>query len=144
MLFPRDARSAPTAVEVPGRAALRAGARVGLHVGATAVTGWLVGSAIRSVAPERNAAWILGRASGLTCLLLLTVLALSGLVMSHPWRTRGRLPHPVSRVRLHVSLAVFTLALFVVHVVVLATDRWAHVGRGERCCRWPRTSGRSR
>ena len=32
------------------------------------------------------------------------------------------------RIRLHVSLAAFTLAFSVLHVVVLATDRYAHVG----------------
>lgn len=101
---------------------------MGLHLAGTSLTGWLVGSAIRSVAPERNAPWIIGRASGLTCLALLTAVSISGLLLAHPWRARRRRPHRSSHLRLHVSLAAFTLALFVVHVVVLATDEWARVG----------------
>jgi hypothetical protein len=114
----------PALLRMPGRIVFQ----VGLHVAGTAVTGWLVGVGVRSVAPDKNAQWILGRASGLSCLLLLTVLTVSGLLLSHPWRTRRLRPNQTTRIRLHVSLAAFTLALFVVHVVVLATDPWAKVG----------------
>ncbi|MGZ4614883.1 MAG: ferric reductase-like transmembrane domain-containing protein, partial [Actinomycetes bacterium] len=51
-----------------------------------------------------------------------------GLVLSHPARARIRRPSSALRIRLHVSLAVFTLALTVLHVVVLATDSYAGVG----------------
>ena len=51
-----------------------------------------------------------------------------GLVLSHPWRTRWRTPSTPARIRVHVSLAVFTLAFLVLHIVVLATDSYAKVG----------------
>ena len=109
---------------MPGRAVLR----IGMHVAGTAFTGWLVGVGVRSIAPDKNAQWILGRASGLSCLLLLTILSVSGLMLSHPWRARRLRPNQTTRIRMHISLAVFSLALFVVHIVVLATDPWAKVG----------------
>jgi hypothetical protein len=119
-----DEERRPAVLRRSGRAVFH----VGLHVVGAAVTGGLVGVGVRSVAPDKNAQWILGRASGLSCLLLLTVLAVSGLMLSHPWRARRLRPNQTMRIRAHVSLAVFTLALFVVHVVVLATDPWAKVG----------------
>lgn len=114
----------PSVIGMPGRAA----GHVALHVVGTGLTGWLVGVGVRSVAPDRNAQWILGRASGISCLVLLTVLALSGILLAHPWRARRVRPNATIRIRTHVSLAAFTLALFVVHLVVLATDPWAKVG----------------
>jgi hypothetical protein len=94
------------------------------------VTGWLVGSTARSVAGDRNAPWIVGRAAGLSSYLVLVALVATGLVLSHPGRARLRRPRSATRIRLHVSLAVFTLALTTLHVVVLATDSFAHVGWG--------------
>ncbi len=93
-----------------------------------AATGWFVGSTVYSVSGNKNAPWIIGRAAGLSSYLLLVLLVASGLVLSHPSRGRLRRPGPATRIRLHVSLAVFTLALTVLHVVVLATDSFAHVG----------------
>jgi hypothetical protein len=92
------------------------------------LTGWFVGTAAQSVSGNRNAPWILGRAAGLSSYVLLLLLVATGLVLSHPARSRLRRPSAVTRIRLHVSLAVFTLALTVLHVVVLATDSYAHVG----------------
>lgn len=92
------------------------------------VTGWLVGRTAQAVAGNRNAPWIIGRAAGISAYLLLVLLVATGLVLSHPGRSKLRRPGPATRIRLHVSLAVFTLALTVLHVVVLATDSYAHVG----------------
>lgn len=93
-----------------------------------AVSGWLVGTTAVAVSGNRNAPWIIGRAAGLSAYLLMVLLVATGLVLSHPSRARLRRPRPATRIRLHVSLAVFTLALTVLHVVVLATDSYAGVG----------------
>lgn len=93
-----------------------------------AVAGWFVGDTAQSVAGNRNAPWIIGRAAGVSSYLLLVLLVLTGLVLSHPGRARLRRPSAAVRIRLHVSLAVFTLVLTVLHVVVLATDSYAQVG----------------
>jgi Ferric reductase like transmembrane component len=93
-----------------------------------ALSGWLVGTTAVAVSGNRNAPWIIGRAAGLSAYLLMVLLVATGLVLSHPGRARLRRPRPATRIRLHVSLAVFTLALTVLHVVVLATDSYAGVG----------------
>ncbi len=93
-----------------------------------AVSGWLVGTTAVAVSGNRNAPWIIGRAAGLSAYLLMVLLVGTGLVLSHPGRSRLRRPRAATRIRLHVSLAVFTLALTVLHVVVLATDSYAGVG----------------
>jgi len=93
-----------------------------------AVTGLLAGGAVRLVHGNRMAPWILGRASGLCAYLLLVALVLFGLVLSHPARTRLRRPSTATRIRIHIALALFTLLATALHVVVLATDRWAGVG----------------
>jgi hypothetical protein len=93
-----------------------------------AVTGWFVGRTATAVSGDRNAPWIIGRAGGIAAYLLLVLLVVTGLVLSHPGRARIRRPSSATRIRLHVSLAVFTCALTVLHVVVLATDQYAGVG----------------
>jgi hypothetical protein len=93
-----------------------------------ATTGWLVGRVTAAVAGDRNAPWIIGRAAGISAYLLMVLLVLTGLVLSHPGRSRLRRPGPATRIRLHVSLAIFTLVLTALHVVVLATDSYAGVG----------------
>ena len=92
------------------------------------VSAWLVGRAVLGVRGNQQAPWILGRAAGVTTYLLLVALVAMGLVLSHPWRTRVARPSAATRIRIHVSLAVFTLAFLVLHVVVLATDSYAGVG----------------
>jgi hypothetical protein len=109
------------------------------------VTGMLVGAAARSVSHDRMAPWIVGRAAGLSAYLLLVVLVLLGLLLSHPARGRLRRPSSATRVRVHIVVAVMVLALTALHVVVLATDRFAGVGWwGARCCRCERAIGRCR
>jgi sulfoxide reductase heme-binding subunit YedZ len=89
---------------------------------------WLAGRAVGAVAGDRNAPWIVGRASGIAAYLLLVALVVLGLLLSHPRRTRWRRPGPELRLRSHVGLAVCTCALLVLHVIVLATDKYARVG----------------
>jgi hypothetical protein len=99
-----------------------------LVTGSAVATSWLIGRAALSVSGDRMAPWILGRAAGITSYLLLVGLVLVGLVLSHPSSARWRRPSVATRIRTHVSLAVFTLVFTVLHVVVLATDAYAGVG----------------
>jgi len=91
-------------------------------------TAWLIGHAAAAVSGNRYAPWIVGRASGITAYLLLVALVAMGLLLAHPWRTRIRRPSSVARIRAHVALAGFTLVFTLLHIVVLATDRYAGVG----------------
>lgn len=72
--------------------------------------------------------WVLARASGVTSYVLLLALVATGLVLAHPWARHLARPTPATRMAVHASLATFTLAFTVLHVVVLATDPWAQVG----------------
>ena len=115
-----------------GRSAGGAAARgfvlaVGIAVSA-GLSAWLIGRAVVAVSGDKNGPWILGRAAGVTSYVLLMLLVGLGLVLSHPWRTRFSRPSAATRIRLHVSLAVFTLAFVVLHIVVLAADSYAGVG----------------
>jgi hypothetical protein len=92
------------------------------------LTGALIGRTSQSVSGNRMAPWIIGRAAGITSYLLLVALVLLGLGLSHPWRAKIRRPSSAARIRVHIALAVFTLAFTVLHIVVLATDRYAGVG----------------
>jgi len=89
------------------------------------LAGWIVLDTLQGTS---KVSWVLGRASGLTSYVLLLALVTTGLVLSHPWSRRMRRPSASTRLGLHVALATFTLAFTVLHVVVLATDPWAHVG----------------
>ena len=103
---------------------------VAVLLGATlsiGLTGYLIGLAYSRVAGTRMAPWILGRASGICAYLLLVALVGLGLVLSHPARARRGGSTP-ARIRAHIALALFTLAFTVLHIVVLATDRYAGVG----------------
>jgi hypothetical protein len=106
----------------------RAGRRVLVVAAAAGASAWLLGVAAQRVAGNRNASWIVGRASGTTAYLLLVGVVALGLVLAHPWRARLRRPATVTRIRAHAALAAFTLAFTVLHVVVLATDPYAGVG----------------
>jgi DMSO/TMAO reductase YedYZ heme-binding membrane subunit len=71
--------------------------------------------------------WLGSRAAGLMALILLTIEVVLGLVLSHPtnkstWRLSKRL------FPWHEHIWVFTVAFIVVHVVSIATDRFANVG----------------
>jgi hypothetical protein len=107
--------------------ARRAG-RAALVLASAAASGMLIGAALQKVAGNRMAPWIIGRAAGVCAYLLLVLLVLLGLALSHPWRSQVRTPSATSRIRAHVALSVFTLGFTVLHVVVLATDRYAGVG----------------
>lgn len=114
--------------EPSGRARAAGAVRVVLVLGSTAVSGWLLVRATAPLLGRSTAPWVLGRASGLTSYALLTLLVCAGLLLSHPAVRRWRRPHQLTRVRLHATLAVFTLAFTTLHVVVLVADPWAHVG----------------
>jgi hypothetical protein len=92
------------------------------------VSGVVIAGAFRAVTGNRMAPWIIGRAAGLSAYLLLFGLVMLGLALSHPWRSRIARPSPTARIRLHIALALFTLGFTALHVVVLATDRYAGVG----------------
>jgi hypothetical protein len=110
------------------RRALQVATSVVLCGLSAAATGWLAGQVTQAVAGDRNAPWIIGRAAGISAYLLMVLLVATGVVLSHPGRSRLRRPGSSTRIRLHVSLAIFTLALTALHVVVLATDSYAGVG----------------
>lgn len=93
-----------------------------------ALSSTIVGATAQKLSGNRMAPWILGRAAGVCSYFLLVALVLLGLFLSHPWRTRIRRPANATRIRLHFALAVFTLAFTTLHVVVLATDKYANVG----------------
>ncbi len=91
-------------------------------------TSALIGIAVSSIATDQMAPWILGRAAGITSYLLLVVLVIMGLLLSDPRRAQWARPSSATRIRIHVSLSVFTLVFVVLHIVVLATDKYAGVG----------------
>ncbi|MEO7286056.1 MAG: hypothetical protein ABI140_03975, partial [Jatrophihabitantaceae bacterium] len=91
-------------------------------------TGVLLGHAMGAVTGNRMAPWIIARAAGITSYLLMVCLVLMGIALSHPWRSRFRRPSTASRIRLHVALCLFTFGFTVLHIVVLATDKYAGVG----------------
>ncbi|MFV0457613.1 MAG: hypothetical protein ACK5MT_02405 [Actinomycetales bacterium] len=123
----RAHRHSPGTARTPGGGAGRL-ATVLVVTAAAAGTGWLLGQVVTAVSLDQNAPWIIGRASGLAAYLLTVALVVLGLLLSHPWRTRWSRPSTVTRIRLHIGLAVFAGAVLVLHVVVLATDRYADVG----------------
>jgi hypothetical protein len=119
--------SSPSSGSALRTVALRAGLVV-LVTGSAVLTSWCIGLAVSRVVGDRMAPWILGRAAGITSYLLLVALVLLGLVLSHPHRARWRRPSAATRIRAHVSLSVFALVFTVLHIVVLATDKYAGVG----------------
>ncbi|HET6210684.1 MAG TPA: hypothetical protein VFD94_09900 [Jatrophihabitans sp.] len=123
---------APGGAYSAGRGQLaRAGRRLlrALAVAVSAIaTGVLLGHAVRSVTGNRMAPWILARAAGVTSYLLMVALVLMGIALSHPWRSRVSRPSAASRIRIHVAFGLFTFGFTVLHIVVLATDRYAGVG----------------
>jgi predicted ferric reductase len=101
---------------------------VALIAGSAGLAAWLVAGTVTAVADDRNAPWILGRASGIGAYLSLVALVGTGTLLAHPWSVRWHRPGPAARLRLHTGLAAITLAFLVLHVTVLATDPYAKVG----------------
>ncbi|MBN9605728.1 MAG: ferric reductase-like transmembrane domain-containing protein [Actinomycetales bacterium] len=103
-------------------------ARAVVFVLASVVTGALVGWGATLIGGTDMPKWVLARASGVASFVLLTAVTVLGLLLSHPHRARWRWPALVTRLRLHVALAVAALVLTVGHLVVLALDDYADVG----------------
>ena len=116
--------AADLSLRQPGRSAVR----LVVVTVSSAVTAWLIGSAVSSVAGSAKAPWLLGRAAGVSSYLLIVALVILGLLLAHPAGTRLRRIPRMTLLRIHVSLASFTLAFTVLHIVALATDRYAGVG----------------
>ncbi len=110
------------------RAVLRGSVTVVVIGASSAAAAALVGAAVSSVAGDSKAHWLLGRAAGISSYLLMVALVSFGLLLSHPVAGRLQRPSRATRLRIHVSLAAFTLAFTTLHIVVLATDPWAGVG----------------
>ncbi len=110
------------------RGSLRAAGTVLAIATSSALSAGFAGTAIARLAPSDMAPWLLGRASGLCAYLLIWGLVAYGLWLAHPWSARPGGRRRVAHLRIHVSLAAFTLAFTVLHVVALATDPFAHVG----------------
>lgn len=117
-----------TALAPSLRRTVRAGLLVAAVAVSTGISGYLVGAVAKDLAGNRMAPWIVGRAAGLCSYVLLVALVIMGLLLSHPWRSRIRRPSSATRIRAHVTLAAFTLAFIALHIVALATDRYAGVG----------------
>jgi DMSO/TMAO reductase YedYZ heme-binding membrane subunit len=108
-------------------AAVRAGL-LAASAASICATGYVVVGIVERLQREPMAPWVLGRASGFASYALMVILVLTGLLLSHPAAARLTWPGPSLRMRLHVTLAIFTLAFTVLHIVVLATDSYADVG----------------
>jgi len=100
---------------------------VGVSLSVT-TTAFLIGRVAQSVSKNQMAPWILGRAAGVTSYLLLVLLVLAGLGLSRSRPGRLARVNIATRIRLHVTLAALTATFTVLHIVVLATDRYAGVG----------------
>ena len=109
-----------------GRAATRR--LVLLVVASTLTTSVLVGLAAAHALPSESTHAVFARSAGITAYALLVLLVLTGLVLAHPWASRLRRPAPSTRIRLHVTLAVATLCLTLVHLLMWATSTTGGVG----------------
>jgi hypothetical protein len=89
---------------------------------------WLVLHALLQVRASATPPWTLARASGIAAYGLLTLLVCLGMLLAHPTVRRRHGSRLVSRINLHIHLAVFTLAFLGLHVAALVADPWAHVG----------------
>lgn len=126
----QQADPAPLSRSRPARRmrALRGLALVLAGMFSAGVSSALVGWSASAVSGNRMAPWIIGRAAGISAYLLMVVLVLLGLFLSHPSRARLSWPSAPTRIRVHIVVSVFTLAFVLLHIVVLATDRYAGVG----------------
>ncbi len=103
-----------------------------ITAGVLALVTLLVGSrlleALENVQSASAPKWILGRSTGLATYMLLYFLTVMGLLLSHPRRAHWHRPSAITRIRIHVSLATFTLVFLLSHIIVLASDSYAGVG----------------
>lgn len=103
-----------------------------ITAGVLAIVTLLVGSrlleALENVQSASAPKWILGRSTGLATYMLLYFLTVIGLLLSHPRRAQWHRPSAITRIRIHVSLATFTLVFLLSHIIVLASDSYAGVG----------------
>jgi len=100
---------------------------VGVGAGAAAL-GWAAGWLGLQLSNDPHPTWLLARVAGLASLVMLTGLVTLGLLLAYPRGTVLRaLPRDVL-IRVHIGLATFTLVFTVLHVVVLALDKYAGVG----------------
>jgi len=97
-------------------------------VGSAGASGWIIAEIVAQLRESPTAPWILARASGFSSYVLMLALVLMGLGLSHPASTRIRRVSRLTRLRIHLALAVFTLLFTTLHVLVLATDPFAGVG----------------
>lgn len=95
---------------------------------ASTLAGAAIGAAAVVISGSDAALWLVARTTGLMSYLLLTMITVSGLMLSHPHRNAIRILSPASRLRTHIALTVFTLVFTVIHIVTLAVDPWANVG----------------
>jgi predicted ferric reductase len=102
---------------------------IGLGIGASAgISLLLIGLAVSGYSTVAMPKWVLARSAGLTAYVLLALVVTLGLLLSHPHRSLWRWPVFITRLRIHVGLAVFALVFTALHVIVLITDDFAHVG----------------
>lgn len=105
-------------------------ARNGVILASLVVTTWLSVHTVLAVRGTDMPAWTLARASGFTSYALMWCLVALGIALSHPALRGVSRRRQLLVLRVHVILTVFTVAFTALHVVVLATDPWAHVGWG--------------
>ncbi len=117
-------RKSHTAPEPVGKTFL-----IGLGVGVSAgLSLFIAAVAFGGYSSVSMPKWVLARSAGLTGFVLLTFIIALGLLLSHPHRSQWKWPAYITRMRIHVGFAVFTLAFTALHVIVLVTDDYAHVG----------------
>ncbi len=110
------------------REVVRATGQVIVIVATATVCGALTGFVWQQTGSDDDALWLVARATGACAVVLLTTATVAGIVLSHPGRARLRWPAPATRVRLHVSTAVFALVFTALHVLVVAVDPQFNIG----------------
>ena len=110
------------------REIVRATGQAIVVVATATVCGALTGFVWQQTGGADDALWLVARATGACAVVLLTTATVAGIVLSHPSRARLRWPAPATRVRLHVSTAVFALVFTVLHVLVVAVDPHFNIG----------------
>jgi predicted ferric reductase len=124
-----ETKQLPTANDAPaptplGRVFL-VGLGVGVSAGLTLLVAAIVFGSYQSVPMPK---WVLARSAGVTSFVLLTFVVAMGLLLSHPHKAQWKWPALITRLRIHVGLAVFTLVFTALHIIVLVFDDYAKVG----------------